>query len=165
MGDIIPSLSKLEEAIGNTSRLDDTTTVLETGVDSSPEDVALEDTTPALTVPAGAATVEGCNDALVDSCMVAFFEAAKLGDTPAELDSTPTPTELELGVGDMSRGTVADGNKSDVFTAETVSLRLGTPEGETADESEAALVWLTATPTELENEEDCTVKFTTELLR
>lgn len=191
-GDIIPSVTELEEATGNTSRLDDSTTALDNGVDSSPEAVAMEETTPALMVSEGAATVEGCNDTLVDSCMVAVFEAAKLDDTPAELDtvadidwlvvfwetmkldpsptavamedSTPTPTELKLGAVDMYKVTVADGSKPDVFTAETVSLRLGTPEGETADELVTAFVWLTTSPAELENEEDCRVKFTTELL-
>lgn len=86
-GDIIPSVTELEEATGNTSRLDDSTTALDNGVDSSPEAVAMEETTPALMVSEGAATVEGCNDTLVDSCMVAFFEATKLDDTPAELDT------------------------------------------------------------------------------
>lgn len=78
-------------------------------------------------------------------------------------DSTPTPTELKLGAGDVYKVTVADGSEPDVFTAETVSLRLGIPEGETADESATAFVWLTTSPVELENE-DCRVKFTTELL-
>ena len=32
-------------------------------------------------------TVEECNDTLVDSCIIAVFEAAKLDDTPIELDT------------------------------------------------------------------------------
>lgn len=37
------------------------------------------------------------------------------------------------------------------------------PEGDTVDELATPFVWLTASPTELDNVEDCRVTFTTEL--
>jgi len=65
----------------------DNNTALDNRVDSFPEAVAREDTTPGLKVPEGVVTVEECNDTLVDSCIVALFEAAKLDDTPTEPDT------------------------------------------------------------------------------
>lgn len=93
-----------------------------------------------------------------------FWETMTLDPSPTAVvteDSSPTPTELKLGADEVCEGTVADGNKPDVFTA--VSLRLGTLEGETADELVTDLVWLTS-PIELENDEDWPAKFTVELL-
>ena len=73
-----------------------------------------------------------------------LWEAMTLSPTAVVMeDSAPTPTEV-------CEGAVADGNKPDVLTAETVSLRLGVSEGKTADESATALVWLTS-PVELVN--------------
>jgi len=65
----------------------DNNTALDNRVDSFPDAVAREDTTPGLKVPEGVVTVEECNDTLVDSCIVALFEAAKLDDTPTEPDT------------------------------------------------------------------------------
>lgn len=135
VGDMIPSVTVLEEATGDTSSLDDTATGLDTGVDSSPEAVAMEDKTPALDTVAN-----------ID-WLVVFWEAMTLSPTTVVMeDSTPTPTE-------GCEEAVADGDKPDVFTAETVSLRLGVSEGKTADESATALVWL-ASPVELANGEN-----------
>lgn len=83
----------------------------------------------------------------------------KLDSSPKAVDFedlTPTLTELKLGAGDVCKETVADGNKLDVFTAETENtLRLGTLKlGKTAVESATALVWLTTSPVELDNEDE-----------
>lgn len=148
MDDTTPTFTELEVITGETSKLDDTATVLNTGLDFSPVAVATEDTTPPLTVPEEAATVEGCSDTLVDDWIVAFFETAKLEDTATGLDtegdsdwlvafweaarldpaptdvlmevSTSTTTELEVGTGDVCRRTLPDGSRANVFTPETV---------------------------------------------
>ena len=154
VGDMIPCVIEFVEVIGNTSWLDDAATALDTGVDSFPETVAMEDKTPALDTMAD---IDG---------LVVFWETMTLDPSPTAVvteDSTPTPTELKLDADEVCEGTVAVGNKPGVFTEETVSWRLGNPEGETADDSETALVWLMSS-VELENDENWRVKFTTELL-
>jgi len=56
--------------------------------------------------------------------LVVFWETMTLEPSPAAVateDSTPTPAELKLGADEVCEGTVADGNKPNVFTVETVS--------------------------------------------
>lgn len=114
-----------------TGNLDDTATVLDTELGFSS---AMEDTTPMLAVLEGAATVEGCSDTLVDDSIVAFGEATKL-------DASPTPTELDVATNEVFKRALVDCSNADVFTAETVWLRLGILlAGEGADESATDLV-------------------------
>lgn len=138
MEDVAPTLTELEVATSEASKLDDTATVLDTGLDFSPEAIGSRDTTPVLSVPDEAATVEGCSDTPVDDCIVALFETTELDTTPTGLgtevdddwlvaptavimeDLTSTTTELDIATGDACRGTLEDDSKSDVFTTETV---------------------------------------------
>ena len=143
-------------ALVETGNLDDTATVLDTELVFSS---AMEDTTPMLAVLEGAATVEGCSDTLVDDWIVAFWETTKLDDTligldivvvddwlvafgeATKLDASPTPTELDVGTNEVFKRALVDCSNADVFTAETVWLRLGILlAGKEADESPTVLV-------------------------
>lgn len=82
MDDTTPT--ELVVATGETNKLEDTVTLLDTGLDLSPVAVATGDATPELTVPDKTATVEDCGSTLVVNCIVAFLETATLvdGGTP-----------------------------------------------------------------------------------